>query len=114
MSLDPQLPLPPVTMAPPPPPPPRPVLQPAYRWYHKFSALVFILFCMSVGAVLIVFPWLDDWNQNFFSAIVPEWHYVWDNSYVRGAISGLGVVNFYIAFLEVLRLRRFAGHDEED
>jgi hypothetical protein len=28
--------------------------------------------------------------------------------YVRGAISGLGVVNLYVAFVEIFRLRRFA------
>jgi hypothetical protein len=112
MSLDPQIPLPPFTVAPPPVPPP-PRFQPEYRWYHKVSALTFILFCMALGAVLVVFPWLDDWHQNFFSALVPEWHNLWDNSYVRGAISGLGVVNFYIAFLEILRLRRFAGRGDE-
>ena len=111
MSLDPQIPLPPLTVAPP-PPPPRPMAQPEYRWYHKLSALIFILFCMELGAFLLLFPWTDYWDHNFFSALVPEWHNVWDNSYVRGAISGLGVVNFYIAFLEILRLRRFAGRDE--
>jgi hypothetical protein len=29
--------------------------------------------------------------------------------YVRGAVSGLGVVNIYISMLELYRLRRFAG-----
>ena len=108
MSLDPQLPLPRLSVAPPPPYPHH-----EYRWYHKLSALIFILFCMELGAFLLLFPWTEYWDHNFFSALVPEWHYFWGNSYVRGAISGLGVVNFYIAFLEVLRLRRFARHGGE-
>jgi hypothetical protein len=29
--------------------------------------------------------------------------------YVRGAISGLGMVNLYISLGEVFRLRRFSG-----
>ena len=109
MSLDPELPLPRLSVAPPPPPYPHH----EYRWYHKLSALIFILFCMELGAFLLLFPWTEYWDHNFFSALVPEWHYFWGNSYVRGAISGLGVVNFYIAFLEVLRLRRFARHGGE-
>jgi hypothetical protein len=32
----------------------------------------------------------------------------WFNAYVRGAVSGLGIVNVYIALLEIFRLRRFA------
>jgi len=30
--------------------------------------------------------------------------------YVRGGLTGLGVVNLYISLTEVLRLRRFARH----
>ena len=102
MSLDPQMPLPPVTVE---PPPPSPV--PRYRWYHKLSAMIFILFCMEVGAFLLLFPWTEWWEHNLFSSIVPEWHRFWENAYVRGSVSGLGVVNFYISFLEIIRLRRF-------
>jgi len=106
MSLDPQIPLPqPVTVALPAAPLPA---APEYRWYHKLSALIFILFCMEVGAFLLLFPWTEWWDHNLFSSMVPEWHRFWENSYVRGAVSGLGVVNFYISFLEILRLRRFA------
>ena len=110
MSLDPQIPLPPVTMAPPPPSIP----QPRYRWYHKLSSLIFILFCMELGAFLLLFPWTEYWDHNLFSSFIPEWHYFWDNSYVRGAVSGLGAVNFYVAFLEILRLRRFARRDVDE
>jgi hypothetical protein len=93
-----------MTVAPPPPPMP----QPQYRWYHKLSALIFILFCIELGAFLLLFPWTEYWDHNLFSSLVPEWHQFWANSYVRGAVSGLGVVNFYIAFTEIIRLRRFA------
>ena len=105
MSLDPQLPMPqPVTVAPPPPPP----AAPEYRWYHMFSAFVFILFCMAIGTFLLLFPWTEFWEHNLFSSVVPEWHRFWENAYVRGAVSGLGVVNLYISSLEIVRLRRFA------
>jgi hypothetical protein len=32
----------------------------------------------------------------------------WDNAYLRGAVSGLGIVNVYISLVEIFRLRRFA------
>ena len=88
---------------------PMPAPQPRYRWYHKFSALLFIVFCLEVGLFLLVFPWTDAWDANYFAVFVPEWHYWWMNAYVRGAISGVGVLNLYIAFSEVFRLRRFAA-----
>lgn len=86
------------------------VPRPAYRWYHKASALLFIVFCLEIGLFLLIFPWTDAWDGNFFSVLVPEWHGFWENAYVRGAISGVGVLNLYISFLEIFRLRRFARH----
>ncbi|HLK67091.1 MAG TPA: hypothetical protein VKU19_26840 [Bryobacteraceae bacterium] len=89
---------------------PIPVPQPEYRWYHKVSAVLFITFCLEVGIFLVMFPWTPYWDGNYFSFLKPAWHELWDNMYVRGAISGLGVVNLYISLVEVLRLRRFSKH----
>jgi hypothetical protein len=84
------------------------VPQPRYRWYHKLSALVFIIFCLELGMFLLIFPWSDWWRLNYFADAVPEWHRYWESAYMRGAVSGLGVINLYISFLEILRLRRFS------
>jgi len=89
-------------------PGPVPVPGQHYRWYHKVSALLFVMFCLELGLFLLIFPWTDGWDGNFFSSLIPEWHRYWDNSYVRGAISGLGIINLYICLIEALRLRRFA------
>ncbi|MCS7026346.1 MAG: hypothetical protein NZV14_16225 [Bryobacteraceae bacterium] len=81
----------------------------AYRWYHKYAAVLFAIFCFELGVFLLVFPWLDSWERNYFATWRPELQRVWMNAYFRGAISGLGLVNIFIAFLEILRLRRFAS-----
>ena len=78
------------------------------RWYHKVSAILFITFCLEIGLFLLVFPWTEWWEANYFSGWIPAWTPYWDNMYVRGAISGLGVVNLYISFIEIFRLRRFS------
>jgi hypothetical protein len=76
------------------------------RWYEIASSLVLIIFCLEIGLFLMAFPWTEYWERNFFSHIVPEWHRFWDNSYVKGAVSGLGVLNVYISLLEIFNLRR--------
>jgi len=81
-----------------------------YQWYHRLGGVLFVLFCLSIGFFLLIFPWTSYWERNYFSAIIPEWHRYWDNTYTRGAISGLGVVNLYIGFVEMFRLRRFSRH----
>jgi len=78
------------------------------RWYHKASAILFITFCLEIGIFLLVFPWTEYWDANYFSSVLPAFEPYWDNMYVRGAISGLGVVNLYISFIEIFRLRRFS------
>jgi hypothetical protein len=79
-----------------------------YHWYHKMSAALFITFCLEIGMFLVIFPWTQWWDGNYFSSHLPALRPYWDNTYVRGAVSGLGVVNLYISLIEVLRLRRFS------
>ncbi len=82
-------------------------LQISYRWYHKISAVLFATFCLEVGFFLVIFPWTA--SAGDFAAFARDaWRPYWENLYVRGAISGLGVVDLYIAFVEINRLRRFA------
>ena len=81
---------------------------PTYRWYQKVSAVVFITFCLEIGLYLLIVPWTESWDGNYFSGL-PQMKIYWDNLYVRGAVSGLGAVNLLISLSEIFRLRRFAG-----
>jgi hypothetical protein len=68
--------------------------------------VLFITFCLDIGLFLLIFPWTDYWGN--FAAFAHNWRVSCDTLYVRGAISGVGVVNLYISLGEVFRLRRFA------
>lgn len=72
-------------------------------WRQKISRLLLIIICAEVGIVLLVYPWLDVWGQNYLSGGTARWYGFWMNSYFRGAISGLGAVNLYISLQELLR-----------
>ena len=89
-----------------PAPPPVPLRAPVYPWYHKMWSFVFITFCLEIGLYLLIVPWTEFWDGNYFSGLLPRAY--WDNLYVRGAVSGLGAVNLYISLFEIFRLRRFA------
>jgi hypothetical protein len=78
-------------------------------WYSKLLSLCFIVFCFEIGVFLVVFPWLDNaWEANQVANFAPWLADIWGNPFFRGALSGLGLVNIYISFLELLRLLR--GH----
>ena len=83
---------------------------PVYHWYHKMSAVVFITFCLEMGLFLLIFPWTESWDSNYFSGLMPQMKSFWDNLYVRGAVSRLNIVNLYISLIEIYRLQRFTKH----
>ena len=74
------------------------------RWRQKISAIVLILFCAEVGLFLLIYPWTNKWSDNFFGSLAPGWFWLWQNAYVRGGVSGLGLINLYICLSEILRL----------
>jgi len=66
------------------------------------------IFCFELGVFLLIYPWLNNWDAN--AAMVPVWgRYIWTSSWFRGGISGLGILDIYISFVEVFRLRRFSA-----
>jgi hypothetical protein len=85
-----------------------PPLVPRYRWYHKLFAVALATACLIVGIFLLIFPWTEYWDNNYFAGAAPFLHRWWNNLYVRGAVSGIGVVNLYISLVEVFRLKRFS------
>ena len=75
------------------------------RWRGRLQAILLILFCLEVGIVLVLLPWSSFWDRNYFCSLAPRWSYLLSSSYVRGAVSGLGLLNVWIAVAEFWRLR---------
>ena len=74
------------------------------RWLRIAGGLLWVLLSSSLGSVLIVLPWLWVWERNYFASQSLGWAAVWLSPYLRGAVTGLGVVNVGISFCELLRL----------
>jgi hypothetical protein len=82
---------------------------PGPGWFQRLSSVLFIIFCFELGLFLLIYPWTDGWSDNYFAwaaggSVQTTWHSFWDNTYVRGCISGMGVVNLWIAVTEVFRM----------
>ncbi len=56
---------------------------------------------LEFGLVLLVAPWSRYWDRNYFSEARPRIRIVVGNNFVRGAVSGLGVVNVFVAVSEI-------------
>jgi len=88
-------------------PPPAAAPRPVYRWYHLIGAAALIATCTAMGLFLLVFPWSDFWEANYFVLQVPAVQDYWASPYLRGAVSGLGLVNLFFALVDLVRFRRF-------
>jgi len=65
------------------------------------SRLLLVIYFLEVGIVLIVVPWSAFWDRNFFFTAVPGLAPIVQNNFVRGAVSGLGVVNLLAGFVDL-------------
>jgi hypothetical protein len=59
---------------------------------------------IEVGLLLIVLPWSAFWERNYFAQAWPWLLPITTNNFVRGAISGLGIVNLAAGFSEMMSL----------
>ncbi len=61
-----------------------------------------VAFFLEVGLLLVVLPWSTFWEHNYFAAIWPWLRPFIGNNFVRGAVSGVGLINLYAAFAELV------------
>jgi len=58
--------------------------------------LVMVAYFVEAGLLLMVLPWYGEyWDRNYFAAMWPALRFVLTNHFVRGAVSGLGVLNLF-------------------
>jgi hypothetical protein len=85
----------------------------------KLSVIFYIILCLEIGIALAVLPWwphgmwgLGDWGNNYFLLYaarktgIQGLQTVVASGWVRGAVSGVGVLNLGIAFWEIFNFKR--------
>jgi hypothetical protein len=66
--------------------------------------LLYVAFFIEVGLLLIVLPWSTFWERNYFGYAWPALGPVLKNNFVRGGVTGLGVVNLVAGFADLMPL----------
>jgi hypothetical protein len=54
-----------------------------------------------VGLLLVVLPWSGFWERNYFALLWPDLQALLTNNFVRGGVSGLGVLNLAAGLAEL-------------
>jgi hypothetical protein len=87
------------------------VMQPApkpnrsHRWLQRVWLVVFVLFCLEVGILLTVLPWTRLWSDNALLNGFPMVKQFLNNNFVRGIVSGLGLVDIWMGVVEAVTYR---------
>src|SRR5271154_6368097 len=68
----------------------------------RIARVIILLFWLLFGLALILVPWSDIWETNYFLFQYPALAIFLKSPYLRGAISGLGFMNVLLA-LEAFR-----------
>ncbi|HEY0457821.1 MAG TPA: hypothetical protein VGC97_01640 [Pyrinomonadaceae bacterium] len=91
---------------------------------ERLTVVFFILLCFLLGLSLTLFPWLDfngmgDWGDNYLLAFVSEHaglpilKAAVASNWMRGAVTGLGILNLFIAFWELAHFKENVALLEE-
>ncbi len=85
----------------------------------RLTVIFYIILCLEVGLVLTLLPWiphgflgLSDWSDNYFllyaaqKAGLQGLQRVVSSGWVRGAVTGLGLLNLGMAFWEMAHFKQ--------
>jgi hypothetical protein len=83
----------------------------------KLTVIFFIVLCLEAGIALTLLPWmslggLGDWGDNYLLAFIvektgmPLLQKAVASGWMRGAVTGLGLLNLFIAFWELAHFNR--------
>lgn len=83
----------------------------------KLTVVFFIILCLLLGLYLTLLPWVSfgvigDWGDNYLLAFVSEkanlpiLRKTVTSGWIRGAVTGLGVLNLLLAFWEIAHFKQ--------
>lgn len=82
---------------------------------EKLTVIFFIILCLLLGFYLILSPWdtiFGNWGDNYVLVFIadksglPNLQRTVSSNWVRGAVTGLGVLNLMIAFWEAAHFKQ--------
>jgi len=85
-------------------PPPKKAKRPSL-WVRRLWLIVFVLFCLEVGIMLTALPWTKIWTENSLLLGHLQLRRFLMRNFVRGLVSGLGLVDIWMGIAEAVRYR---------
>jgi hypothetical protein len=74
-------------------------------WMQRFFLVTTVIFCLWVGLVLCVLPWLPAWTENALVSDYPTLRWFLGTGFIRGLATGLGLLDLWIGISEAVHYR---------
>ena len=68
------------------------------------NRVLFTAYFLEVGLILLLAPWSRFWEPNYFAESFPFLQGFIRNNFVRGAVSGIGVLNLAVGLADLRAL----------
>ena len=69
-------------------------------WVQRISLVIFVMFCIELGLLLVALPWTSMWSDNSLLLAYPNLKQFLSHGATRGAISGLGLIDIGLGIWE--------------
>ena len=74
-------------------------------WLRRIAVLLFVFFCATLGVMLMILPWRPEWSDNPLLPAYPAIREAASSGFVRGLVTGLGLLNVWLGFWEAVQYR---------
>jgi len=92
-------------------PPPKPAPQLLVKqhrtpvWLRRVDLFLRVIVRLYLGLLVVALPWTHLWDENHLFSLVPQIAWFTANGAVRGIVSGLGLLNIWIAVSDAIAYR---------
>jgi hypothetical protein len=74
-------------------------------WLRRVDLFLRVIVRLYLGLLVVALPWTHLWDENHLFGLVPQIALFTANGIVRGVVSGLGLLNIWIAVSDAIEYR---------
>ena len=75
------------------------------RWLRRLDLFVRVIVRLYLGLIIVVLPWMHFWDENRLLTLIPHLAPLLLNGIARGLVSGLGLLNIWIAIHDAIHYK---------
>ena len=74
-------------------------------WLRRVDLFLRVIVRLYLGLLVVALPWTHLWDENHLFSLVPQIAWLAASGVVRGIVSGLGLLNIWIAVSDAIEYR---------